>query len=63
MTKEEFLAVAGEKWETIQKEKEGTTSFYDYEKAFDELWREFGRQAIEGTLAGKSKDRRKKKSS
>lgn len=63
MTKEEFLALAGQKWEKIQAKKEGETSFYDYEKAFDELWTEFGRQTLEGSLGKRGKDRRKKKAS
>ena len=62
MTKEEFLALAGQKWEKIQAKKEGETSFYAYEKAFDELWTEFGRQTLEGSLGKRGKNRRKKKS-
>ena len=42
MTKEEFLELAGQKWEKIQTQKEEGSSFYDYEKGFDELWKEFG---------------------
>ena len=61
MTKEEFLELAGQKWEKIQSEKGETASFYDYEQAFDELWTEFGRQTLEGSLGKLSKDRRKKK--
>ena len=62
MTKEEFLALAEQKWEAIQKKQEGKPSFYDYEKSFDDLWTEFGRQTLEGSLGKKGKDRRKKKS-
>ena len=61
MTKAEFLELAGQKWEEIQKEKAGSASFYDYGKGFTELWTEFGREAIEGSIGEKSKDRRKKK--
>ena len=61
MTKEDFLQLAGEKWEKIQTQKIGEPSFYDYEKAFDELWTEFGREALEGSIGTTSKDRRKKK--
>jgi len=63
MTKAEFLELAGQKWEKIQRQKAGSDSFYDYEKGFSELWTEFGRAAIEGSIGTKSKDRRKKKSS
>lgn len=48
MTKEEFLVIATEKWEEIEKKKETIDSFYDYEKGFDELWVEFGRSSLEG---------------
>jgi len=61
MTKEEFLELASEKWEEIEKHKESSTSFYDYEKGFDELWVEFGRKSLEGTLGNLTSDRRKKK--
>lgn len=63
MTREEFLELAEQKWEQIQAQKSGSASFYDYEKGFDELWTEFGREAIEGSIGKKSKDRRKKKDS
>ena len=61
MTKEEFLALAAEKWEEIEKKKESSDSFYDYEKGFDELWVEFGRRSLEDSLGKLSLDRRKKK--
>lgn len=61
MTKADFLALASEKWEKIQADKAANPSFYEYEKSFDELWTEFGREALEGSIGKKSKDRRKKK--
>ncbi len=63
MTKAEFLALATEKWEEIEKKKESSTSFYDYEKGFDEIWVEFGRRSLEGSLGKISLDRRKKNKS
>lgn len=61
MTKEEFLELAADKWDEIEKQKASSDSFYDYEKGFDELWVEFGRRSLEGSLGELSKDRRKKK--
>lgn len=61
MTKVEFLVLAAEKWEEIEEKKESSDSFYNYEKGFDELWVEFGRRSLEGSLGELSLDRRKKK--
>jgi len=61
MTKEEFLVLAAEKWEEIEKKKASSDTFYDYEKGFDELWVEFGRRSLEGSLGIVNSDRRKKK--
>ena len=47
----------------IEKKKTSSDSFYDYEKGFDELWVEFGRRSLEGSLGKISVDRRKKKNS
>jgi hypothetical protein len=58
-TKEEFLKLAETKYEEIAKLK-GTPSFYDYEKAFDEIWTEFGRKAFEQSISEVPLDRRKK---
>lgn len=60
MDKAEFMALAASKWEEIKAHKKGSASFYDYEKGFDEIWVEFGRASLEGTLGKVSKDRRKK---
>jgi len=61
MTKVEFLVLAAEKWEEIEEQRASSDSFYDYEKGFDELWVEFGRRSLEGSLGEISTDRRKKK--
>lgn len=60
MTKEEYLELASQKWDAIEKKKTSSDSFYDYEKSFDELWVEFGRRTLEGSLGKLSSDRRKK---
>lgn len=61
MTKEEFLTIASEKYEALEKLNE-QTSFYDYEKSFDELWIDLGRQVLESNIGKVPKDHRKKTS-
>lgn len=60
MTKEEFLKLAAEKWDKLQEHKSQSENLYDYEKGFDELWVEFGRASLEGSIGEVKKDRRKK---
>ncbi|MFT5914635.1 MAG: hypothetical protein ACJAWV_000755 [Flammeovirgaceae bacterium] len=45
----------------INAHKDGSGNLYDYEKGFDELWVEFGRGTLEGSIGEVSTDRRKKK--
>lgn len=60
MTKEEFLKLASEKWDTLQDHKLASDDLYDYEKGFDKLWVEFGKVSLEGSIGELSQDRRKK---
>lgn len=60
MTKEEYLKIAEEKWESLEKLKR-EKNFYDYEKKFDEIMIELGRELLEKNLGDVPKDRRKKK--
>ena len=59
MNKEEFLALAEAQYESLHQLKE-QVSFYDYEKSFDALWIEFGRQVLEKNIGNVPKDRQKK---
>ena len=59
MTKEEYLALAAQKYEALAKLSEHL-NFYDYEKSFDALWVEFGRQVLEKTISSLPRDHRKK---
>jgi len=59
IAKNEFLKLAEAKYEEIQK-LEGTPSFYDYEKGFDEIWTELGRKVFEQSISEIPVDRRKK---
>lgn len=61
MTKEEYLRLASEHWEEFQK-LENESTFYDYEKKFDKLMVDFGKQLLDKQLSGKGTDRRQKKS-
>ena len=59
MTKEEYLALASEKYEALQK-LNTNLNFYDYEKTFDELWTELGRAVLERNIGKIPNDHRKK---
>ena len=59
MTKDEFLAIAGEKYEKLQ-ELNQINDFYDYEKAFDIIWLEFGRQSLEKNVGEVPQNHQKK---
>ena len=61
MTKDEFLAIAIEKYEDLKKLND-QASFYDYERGFDELWTELGRQVLEANIGKVPTDYRKKTS-
>ncbi len=60
MTKEEYLALAEAKYAELQGLQK-TKDFYEYEKRFDEIWTELGRQVIGSSISKISQDRRKKK--
>jgi hypothetical protein len=60
MTEDEYVALARQKYQDLQQLKSKPT-FYDYEKSFDEIWRELGRQVLEKSLSDVPTDRRKKK--
>ena len=62
MTKEEFLALAGNRYDALRKLNK-LDSFYDYEKLFTELWRDLGREVLEKNLGTVPTNRRKKKTS
>ena len=62
MTKKEFLAIASEKYEKLQKLND-IKSFYDYEKAFEGIWTDFGRQSLEKNIGDIPQNHQKKISS
>lgn len=62
MTKEEFLKLASLKWPELEQLKE-EKRFYEYEKRFEEIWLELGRQVLEKNISSPGKDHRVKKKS
>ena len=62
MTKEEFLAIAAARYDSI-KALETKDNFYDFEKEFDRLWVEYGRDVMQKAIGDAPADRRKKKAS
>ncbi len=62
MSKEEFLAVAEQRYDALQ-ELNQLDSFYNYEKLFLELWRDLGREVLEKNLGPVPLNKRKKKTS
>lgn len=61
MSEKEFMDLARQKYQKLKALK-SEESFYEYEKSFDEMWVEFGREALEKSIGKVGKDRRKKKS-
>ena len=60
MGKAEYLALAEQKYNDLQVLATQPT-FYDYEKSFEAIWMELGRQVLERNVGSVPADRRKKK--
>jgi len=60
MSKEEYLALAEQKYKELQRLKMKPT-FYDYQQSFEQIWLDLGRQVLEKNLSEVPDDRRKKK--
>ena len=60
MSKAEYLALAEQKYTDLQALATQPT-FYEYEKSFEAIWMELGRQVLERTIGSVPADRRKKK--
>lgn len=60
ISKEEFLKLAEAEYEKVAKLAE-EDSFYDYEKKFENIWVNFGRNVLEQSISDIGEDRRKKK--
>ena len=62
MTKEEYLAIASEKYDELQALGK-IDNFYDYENELEKIFKDLGRAVFEKSLSDLSADRRKKKHS
>lgn len=60
MTKEAFLAIAGERYEALQALNK-LDNFYDYEKEFVAILQGLSRELLEKNIGELSRDKRKKK--
>ena len=60
MTKEEYLAIASAKYDEL-KALNKINDFYDYEKEFEKIFKDLGRQVLEKNISELPADRRKKK--
>jgi hypothetical protein len=60
MTKDEFLHLAGNRYDELQALNK-IDNFYDYEKGFVGIWQSLGRSVLEKNLGAVPKDKRKKK--
>lgn len=60
MTKEEYLVIAAARYDSI-KALETKDNFYDFQKEFDRLWVEYGRDVVQKAIGDGPADRRKKK--
>jgi len=60
MTKEEYLALASEKYDELHALNQ-IDNFYDYEKEFEKIFHDLGRKVLEKNISELSADRRKKK--
>ncbi len=60
MTKEEYLALAAQRYDALQALNK-LDNFYDYEKEFVSLWKDLGREVLEKNVGELPRDKRKKK--
>jgi uncharacterized membrane protein len=60
MSKADYLALAEQKYNDLQSLDKQLT-MYDYEKSFEQIWHDLGRQVLERNLGIVPNDRRKKK--
>lgn len=60
MTEANFIALAQKRYSALQALNK-IDNFYDYEKEFESIWRDLGREVLESNLSDIPADRRKKK--
>lgn len=62
MTKEEFMEMVSRRYDALQALGRHD-NFYDYEKEFEQIWLETGKEVLERNLGEAPAERRKKKAS
>ena len=60
MTEANFITLAQKRYAALQALNK-IDKFYDYEKEFEFIWRDLGREVLESNLSNIPADRRKKK--
>lgn len=60
MTKTEYLTIASEQYDALQALNK-VHDFYEYEKQFEQIWKETGRAVLEKNISELPTDWRKKK--
>lgn len=61
MTKEQLISMVSERYDQLAALNK-IDNFYDYEKEFEDIWKELGQSVFEKNLSEFSADRRKKNS-
>lgn len=59
MTKEQLLTLVSARYDQLQSLNK-IDDFYDYEKGFEDIWKELGRSVFEKNISESPADRRKK---
>lgn len=60
MTESTFMELARKRYAELQALNK-IDNFYDYEKEFESIWRDLGREVLESNISKVPADRRKKK--
>jgi hypothetical protein len=59
LSEQEYVDLARTKYQELRKLQE-SKNFYEYEKRFDEIWIELGKEVLEKSISDVPGDRRKK---
>ena len=59
LSEQEYVDLARTKYEELKKLQQAK-NFYEYEKRFDEIWIELGKEVLEKSISDVPGDRRKK---
>ena len=59
LSEQEYVDLARAKYQELKKLQE-SKNFYEYEKRFDEIWIELGKDVLEKSISDVPGDRRKK---